>query len=76
MLLINIVIFVNRDSQKGMIIGKQGRMIREIGKLAREELELVLGQKIYLESHVRVEKNWRNRHRLLNQLGYIEIDDE
>lgn len=75
-LLINIVIFVNRDSQKGMIIGKQGRMIREIGKLAREELELVLGQKIYLESHVRVEKNWRNRHRLLNQLGYIEIDDE
>lgn len=75
-LLINIVIFVNRDSQKGMIIGKQGRMIRDIGKLAREELELVLGQKIYLESHVRVEKNWRNRHRLLNQLGYIEIDDE
>lgn len=75
-LVISVVIFVNRDSQKGMIIGKQGRMIREIGKLAREELELVLGEKIFLETHVKVEKNWRNRHQLLNRLGYIEIEDE
>src|SRR5699024_10083153 len=75
-LVISVVIFVNRDSQKGMIIGKQGRMIREIGKLAREEFELVLGEKIFLETHVKVEKNWRNRHQLLNRLGYIEIEDE
>lgn len=75
-LVIEVVIFVNRDSQKGMIIGKQGKMIREIGKLAREELELVLGEKIYLESYVKVEKNWRNRNKLLNQLGYIEIENE
>lgn len=75
-LVIDVVIFVNRDSQKGMIIGKQGTMIKEIGKQAREELELRLGQKVFLENHVRVEKNWRNRHRLLNQLGYIEIEHE
>lgn len=75
-LVINVVIFVNRPSQKGMIIGKHGSMIKAIGQQAREELELVLGEKIFLETHVRVEKNWRNKDRLLNQLGYIEIEDE
>ncbi len=75
-LVINVVIFVNRPSQKGMIIGKQGSMIRKIGQTAREELEMILGEKIFLESHVRVEKNWRNKDKLLNQLGYIEIEDE
>ncbi len=75
-LVISLVIFVNRPSQKGMIIGKQGSMIRQIGQSAREELELLLGEKIYLETHVRVEKNWRNKDRLLNQLGYIEIEEE
>lgn len=75
-LVINVVIFVNRPSQKGMIIGKHGSMIKAIGQQAREELELVLGEKFFLETHVRVEKNWRNKDRLLNQLGYIEIEDE
>ncbi len=75
-LVINVVIFVNRDSQKGMIIGKQGQMIREIGRQSREELELKLGQKVFIESHVKVEQNWRNRNQLLNQLGYIEIEEE
>ena len=75
-MLINIVILVNRDSQKGMIIGKQGKMIKQIGEAARLELETVLGQTVFLESYVRVEKNWRNRNRMLSQLGYIEIEDE
>lgn len=75
-MLIQAVILVNRDSQKGMIIGKQGRMIKEIGVKAREELEVVLGQPVFLESYVRVEKNWRNRNKMLNQLGYIEIEHE
>ncbi|HZJ86779.1 MAG TPA: GTPase Era, partial [Erysipelothrix sp.] len=75
-LVINVVVFVNRASQKGMIIGKQGQMIKKIGQLAREELELKLGQKVFIESHVKVEKNWRNRNQLLNQLGYIEIEEE
>ena len=75
-LLIHAVIFVNRESQKGMIIGKQGQMIKKIGTQARKELEVILGQTVFLENYVRVEKNWRNRNRLLNQLGYIDIEQE
>lgn len=75
-LLIHAVIFVNRESQKGMIIGKQGQMIKNIGTQARKELEVILGQTVFLENYVRVEKNWRNRNRLLNQLGYIDIEQE
>lgn len=75
-LIINAVIFVDRDSQKGMVIGKQGSMIKKIGQEARVELETIMGQKVYLELYVRVEKNWRNKNRLLNQLGYIETVDE
>ncbi|NMB17988.1 MAG: KH domain-containing protein, partial [Erysipelothrix sp.] len=59
-----------------IIIGKQGKMIREIGIEARKELEVLLGQTVYLETYVRVEKNWRNKDRLLNQLGYIETEYE
>lgn len=68
---ISAVIFVNRASQKGMIIGKQGKMIREIGQRAREELETLLQRKVFLETHVRVEEDWRNRQKMLNQLGYV-----
>lgn len=75
-LVIDIVVFVNRDSQKGMIIGKQGKMIREVGMQARKELEMLLGENVYLETYVRVEKNWRNRNKLLDKLGYIEIENE
>ncbi|HLV50082.1 MAG TPA: GTPase Era [Erysipelothrix sp.] len=75
-LIIHAVIFVNRESQKGMIIGKQGQMIKKIGTQARKELEVILGQTVFLENYVRVEKNWRNRNRLLNQLGYIDIEQE
>ncbi|MEG0327885.1 MAG: GTPase Era [Erysipelothrix sp.] len=74
--IISAVIFVDRPSQKGMIIGKQGQMIKKIGILAREELETIMGGKVYLETYVRVEKNWRNRAKMLNQLGYIEIQYE
>lgn len=77
-LVINAVIVVERDSQKGMIIGKQGKMIRQIGQMAREELEMITQSPVYLELFVRVEKNWRDRQRLLNKLGYIqpEVEDE
>ncbi|WP_159648535.1 GTPase Era [Erysipelothrix aquatica] len=74
--LINAVILVDRMSQKGIIIGKQGSMIKEIGLRAREELETIIGESVYLETFVRVEKNWRNRSRMLNQLGYIETEYE
>lgn len=77
-LIINALVLVERDSQKGILIGKQGGMIRRIGTAAREELELILGSKIYLELFVRVEENWRNKEAKLKQLGYVqtELEDE
>lgn len=74
--IISAIILVDRPSQKGIIIGKQGNMIKQIGERARGELETVLGEKVFLETYVRVEKNWRNRARMLNQLGYIETEYE
>ena len=77
-LIIHAMILVERDSQKGIIIGKQGRMIKQIGMLAREELQGLLGEPIFLELFVRVEKDWRNKRAKLQQLGYIqtELEDE
>jgi len=72
--LIEATIIVERDSQKGIIIGKNGSKLKEIGKLAREELELILGSKIYLETFVKVEKDWRNKQYQLNELGYNNND--
>jgi len=67
---------VERDSQKGIIIGKNGHMIRDVGQSARLELEMILGNKIFLELFVRVEKDWRNKQNKLKQLGYIPFDEE
>lgn len=75
-LIINAMILVERDSQKGIIIGKQGRMIKEIGTKAREELQTILGESIFLELFVRVEKDWRNKKAKLQQLGYIQMELE
>jgi GTP-binding protein Era len=71
------MIIVERNSQKGIIIGKQGRMVKEIGTLARQDIQGILGESIYLELFVRVEKDWRNKKAKLQQLGYIpmEIDN-
>ena len=75
-LVISVVIFVNRDSQKGMIIGKGGKMLKKVGTLARGDLETIIGTSVFLETYVRVEKNWRNRAKMLNKLGYIETEYE
>ncbi len=75
-LFIQALIVVERDSQKGIIIGKQGRMIKQIGILARQECEQIFGETIYLELFVRVEENWRNKKNKLQQLGYGEEFDE
>ena len=75
-LLINALIRVDRDSQKGIIVGKQGSMIKQIGIMARKDIEGILGESIYLELFVRVEKDWRNNKSKLLQLGYIQIDDD
>jgi len=70
--LVNIgaVIFVERDSQKGIIIGKSGALLKEVGKLARLDMERLLGSKIFLELWVKVNKDWRNRESILKTLGY------
>lgn len=72
-LYIQAMILVERNSQKGIIIGDKGQMISRIGKMAREELEGIFGNRIYLELFVRVEKDWRNRENKLQQLGYITV---
>ncbi|NWL86857.1 MULTISPECIES: GTPase Era [unclassified Paenibacillus] len=64
------VIFVERDSQKGIIIGKQGSMLKEVGKRARMDIERLLGSKIFLELWVKVKKDWRNQDRVLKDLGF------
>lgn len=61
-------IVVEREGQKGIIVGKGGTMIRDIGKAAREELEVELGRKFYLELTVRVQPDWRNDERFLSRL--------
>lgn len=63
-------IIVERKSQKGMIIGKQGKMIKEIGKRARRDIEELLGEKIYLELWVKVIDGWRTKPNLIKDLGY------
>ncbi|MGB4984695.1 MAG: GTPase Era [Erysipelotrichaceae bacterium] len=73
---VNVLILVDRDSQKGIIIGKQGQMIKKIGTLARKDLQNILGVNLFLECYVRVEKNWRDKEDKLAKLGYIQIDEE
>ncbi|HHT62252.1 MAG: GTPase Era [Bacillota bacterium] len=67
---IGAVIYVERDSQKGIIIGKKGSMLKEIGQLARNDIENLLGSKVYLELWVKVQKDWRNREVALRNFGY------
>lgn len=63
-------IITERDSQKGIIIGKNGEMIKKIGRLARIELESILKRKVNLKLFVAVENDWRNSRRILKELGY------
>jgi GTPase len=67
---IHATIFVERDSQKGIVIGKGGSMLKEIGTRAREDLEWLLGQKVFLSLQVKVSKDWQRDPRALERLGY------
>lgn len=67
---IQAAINVERDSQKAIIIGKQGQMLKEIGKQARKDMEVLLGCRIYLGLFVRVQKDWRKDRRTLTEFGY------
>ena len=66
------VIYVERDSQKGIIIGKGGEKIKKVGIEARADIEKFFGKKVFLEMFVKVEKDWRNRENKLRAFGYIE----
>ena len=70
LVVIKATIQVERQSQKGILIGEKGRMLKEIGRQAREEIEALLGAKVFLELWVKVEKNWREDLRALRRLGY------
>ncbi|WP_022819548.1 GTPase Era [Fusobacterium russii] len=65
-------IYVERDSQKGIIIGQKGKMLKEIGTEARKEIENLLGTKIYLNLWVKVADNWRKKKPFLKELGYSD----
>jgi len=64
------IIFVERDSQKGIIIGKGGAMLKKVGQLAREEIEAIMGIKVFLELWVKVKEKWQSDDQVLKMLGY------
>lgn len=65
-------IYVERNSQKGIIIGKAGSMLKKVGMEARKDLESFFSKKIFLETHVKVAENWRKQKNKLKQFGYLE----
>ncbi|WNB93489.1 GTPase Era [Bacillus sp. NEB1478] len=71
---VNATIIVERSSQKGIIIGKQGKMLKEIGKRARADIETLLGSRVFLELYVKVQTDWRNRQKQLAEFGFNEDD--
>ncbi|HZJ73393.1 MAG TPA: GTPase Era [Perlabentimonas sp.] len=68
---IRAIIYVMRESQKGIIIGHQGKMLKKVGTEARMELEKFLGKKVFLEIYVKVDPNWRNDDKKLKRFGYL-----
>ncbi len=66
------VIYVERDTQKGIIIGHQGRKLKHVGTEARKDIEKFFEKKVFLELYVKVEKDWRNQENKLRAFGYIE----
>jgi len=66
------VIFVDRDSQKGIVIGKGGAVLKEIGTRARLDAERLLGVKVFLKLWVKVKKGWRDDDAMLRNIGIIE----
>ncbi|MFI3331597.1 MAG: GTPase Era [Rikenellaceae bacterium] len=69
---ISAIIYVSRDSQKGIIIGHRGEKLKKVGTAARLDLEKFLDKKVFLEIHVKVNDQWRNSDRQLKRFGYIE----
>ena len=64
------VIFVERDTQKGIIIGHKGEQLKRVGTSARKDIQTFFGKKVHLELFVKVEKNWRSNPKQLKRFGY------
>ena len=67
---ISAVIYVARDSQKGILIGHKGEKLKKVGQQAREDMEQFLGKKVFLQLYVKVNENWRDNERQLKRFGY------
>lgn len=74
MIRVNATIMVERDSQKGIVIGKKGALLKEVGVRARKDIEMLLGSKVFLEIWVKVQRDWRNKSTHLRDFGFR--DDE
>lgn len=72
---ISATLFIEKESQKGIVIGRGGEMLKRIGIMARKSIEEMSGRKVFLEMRVKVSKNWRNDPRMLRQMGY-DITEE
>ena len=70
---IRATIFVERESQKGIVIGAKGSLLKKIGQQARKDIEALLGCKVFLELWVKVKADWRNKDKALKQFGYKEF---
>jgi GTP-binding protein Era len=73
---VDAVIYVERESQKGILIGKNGAMLKRIGTLARQDAEKLLGARIFLQLWVKVKKDWREDERMLKELGIVKEGGE
>ena len=69
---IALVIYVERDSQKGIIIGHQGKALKKVATEARKEMERFFGKSVYLQTYVKVDKDWRNSDKELKNFGYTQ----
>ena len=67
---VRVNVFVERESQKAIIIGRGGSRLREVGTTARQGIERVLGHKVYLDLHVKVAKDWQRDPKQLQRLGF------
>ena len=71
LMVVRAVIFVERDSQKGIVVGKGGEHLKKVGTEARRDLQDIFGKKVFLELWVKVRENWKQDQELLRQIGYI-----
>ena len=72
LLRIGAVIWVERSSQKGIVIGRQGRVLKAVGGEARKDMEALFGKKVFLELWVKVKEDWSNDEQALQRLGYLD----